>query len=62
MVDFDRDLPIRGYVITLPDDEKVFCDDCYDESAISGELFTKIIRKGQFRSGNRSCDDCGALV
>lgn len=63
MVDFDRELPINGYVLTMPSgDESVWCESCYDESSVSGELFTKIIRKGQFRAGNRTCKDCGSLV
>lgn len=63
MVDFDRELPIKGYVLALPSgEESVWCEECYDESAVSGTLFTKIIRKGQYRAGNRRCDDCGSLV
>lgn len=63
MVDFDRELPIKGYVLTLPGgEESVWCDDCYEESAVSGELFMKIIRQGQYRAGHRSCSDCGSIV
>lgn len=63
MVDFDRELPIMGYVLTLPGgEESVWCSDCYEDSAVSGELFMKIIRKGQYRAGNRTCTECGTLV
>jgi len=63
MVNFDRDLPIKGYVLTFPDgNESVWCKSCYDDSAVSGSLFTKVIRKGQFRAGNRKCKDCEKIV
>lgn len=66
MVDFSRELPTLGYVMKLPkefeDDERVWCNECYEEGAISGDLFVEEIKKGQFRAGNRRCDDCGALV
>lgn len=63
MVDFDRELPIKGYVLTLPGGkESVWCETCYEDGAVSGTLFMKIIRKGQYRAGNRTCEDCGAIV
>lgn len=63
MVDFDRELPPVGYVITLPSgEEKVWCTECYEEGPVSGDLFVDVIRRGQFRAGDRRCDDCGSLV
>lgn len=63
MVEFDRELPINGYVLRFASGkEQVWCNDCYDEDAVSGTLFTKIIRQGQFRAGQRNCKECGCVV
>jgi len=63
MVDFEKDLPINGYVMAMPNgNESVWCENCYESGSEDGELFTKIIRQGQLRAGNRSCEDCGAVV
>lgn len=62
MVDLSRDVPIRGYVMTLPGEEKqVQCESCYT-GRVTDTVFTKIIREGQVQSGNWNCDDCDKKV